>query len=221
MKRTFTLSPTTLNEYGQCATCFWLKLTRGIKRPEGIFPSLPRGMDLVLKAHFDKHRSFGMIPKEIEVTGFSLFANQEKLDIWRNPFKGLQWTDSEGNILRGAPDDILEKEGVAAVLDHKTKGSAPTPGSASFYKLQLEVYTFLLRAQNGPVCDYGYLLYYFPNKVLEAGHIEFGYELTKVDLNPDHALSVFKDAIACLNGPLPKDRCDFCRPVVFGLYNTA
>ena len=126
MKRTFSLSPTTLNEFLDCPCCFYLKMNRGIKRPRGIFPSLPSGMDAVIKKYFDEHRKAGTVPKEIEPSGFSLFANQEKLDLWRNPFKGgFQWTDSEGNVLKGAPDEIIEKEGTSAILDHKTRGTAP------------------------------------------------------------------------------------------------
>jgi len=29
---------------------------KGIKRPEGVFPSLPSGMDIILKKHFDTFR---------------------------------------------------------------------------------------------------------------------------------------------------------------------
>jgi len=38
----------------ECPRCFWLQIVKNIKRPAGIFPSLPSGMDKILKVHFDK-----------------------------------------------------------------------------------------------------------------------------------------------------------------------
>ena len=48
------LSPSALNLFLECAKCFWLEKNRGIHRPAGAFPSLPGGMDAVLKKYFDK-----------------------------------------------------------------------------------------------------------------------------------------------------------------------
>ena len=31
----------------ECPRCFWLQIVKNIKRPQGIFPSLPSGMDQV------------------------------------------------------------------------------------------------------------------------------------------------------------------------------
>ncbi|MCX6774543.1 MAG: hypothetical protein NTY99_00435 [DPANN group archaeon] len=51
------LSPSSLNLFKDCPRCFWLDKIKGISRPEGIFPSLPSGIDKVLKEHFDKHNT--------------------------------------------------------------------------------------------------------------------------------------------------------------------
>ena len=50
----YKLSPSTLNLMKECPRCFWLAQHKVWKRPAGIFPSLPSGMDKILKVHFDK-----------------------------------------------------------------------------------------------------------------------------------------------------------------------
>ena len=110
---TFKLSPSSLNIMKECPRCFWLTQHKVWSRPAGIFPSLPSGMDAVLKTHFDKFRARGELPPELRKNGESknmkLFDNHELLAIWRSNFKGISYTDKEGNILRGAVDNILMK----------------------------------------------------------------------------------------------------------------
>ncbi len=46
---TFTLSPSSLNLMEECPRCFWLEKHKVWKRPSSVFPSLPSGMDNILK----------------------------------------------------------------------------------------------------------------------------------------------------------------------------
>jgi len=62
---TFKLSPSSLNLMNECERCFWLDKHNVWKRPNGIFPSLPSGMDRILKTHFDKFRDKGLLPPEL------------------------------------------------------------------------------------------------------------------------------------------------------------
>jgi len=85
-----TLSPSSLHLLDDCPRCFWLHFNKGIKRPEAVFPSLPAGMDKVLKRHFDKHREDGEVPPELAgLTGVKLFDDAEKLAIWSNNRKEI------------------------------------------------------------------------------------------------------------------------------------
>ncbi|HLC86658.1 MAG TPA: hypothetical protein VJH65_00050, partial [Candidatus Nanoarchaeia archaeon] len=119
---TYKISPSTINLMLECPRCFWLQIVKNIKRPAGIFPSLPSGMDGILKVHFDKFMEKGELPPEIkELKGCRLFDDREKLKIWRSNFKGLEYT--EGDVmLRGAVDNILVKGKKLIVLDYKTRG---------------------------------------------------------------------------------------------------
>ena len=60
-KLTFKLSPSTLNLMHECPRCFWLSTRKVWTRPAGIFPSLPSGMDGILKTHFDKFMEKGKL----------------------------------------------------------------------------------------------------------------------------------------------------------------
>ena len=54
------LSPSQLGLFKECPRCFWMGKVKGIGRPRGIFPSLPGGMDNVIKPHFDRYRAAGL-----------------------------------------------------------------------------------------------------------------------------------------------------------------
>ena len=109
----YKLSPSSLSLMQECPRCFWLDKHGVWKRPASIFPSLPSGMDGILKVHFDKFRDKGILPPELcdngECKNMKLFNDREKLQTWRNNFKGISWIDKEGNILHGAVDNILER----------------------------------------------------------------------------------------------------------------
>ena len=64
-KMTYKFSPSSLSLLKDCPICFWLHFNKNIKRPAGIFPSLPSGMDKILKNHFDKFMKKGLLPPEL------------------------------------------------------------------------------------------------------------------------------------------------------------
>ena len=86
------LSPSSLNLFLDCPRCFWLQIVKKVRRPSGVFPSLPSGMDKILKAHFDNFMAKGKLPPELKredcVNGCSLFNDAELLKVWRSNLKG-------------------------------------------------------------------------------------------------------------------------------------
>ena len=110
----YKFSPSSLNVLKECPRCFWLQFNKNVKRPAGIFPSLPSGMDKILKNHFDSFMEKGELPPELcehgECKSMKLFDDVELLKIWRSNFKGIPWEDKEGNLFRGAIDNILVKK---------------------------------------------------------------------------------------------------------------
>jgi len=207
----YKLSPSTLNLFKECPRCFWLKFNKNIKRPDSIFPSLPSGMDKILKTHFDSFMEKGQLPPELKELKVKLFENKDLLEIWRSNFKGIQWEDN-GNILRGAVDNILKKGDKLIVLDYKTRGFPLKEDTHEHYQDQLDIYNFLLRKNNYKTEDYAYLLFYHPDKVNKKGDVIFNTDLIKLNINVKNAENIWKKAIKVLNSNIPKadKECQFC-----------
>lgn len=208
----YTFSPTSLSLLKDCERCFWLQFNREIKRPEGIFPSLPSGMDRILKSHFDRFRDKGTLPPELKnLKGVSLFGDKELLETWRNNRKGIRFTDEHGNVLRGAVDNVLKKDGKLIVLDYKTRGYPVKEDTAAHYQDQLDIYTFLLQKNAYATEDHAYLLFYHPDKVLDSGEVVFHSDLVTMKVNPKNAEKILTRALGVLKGPMPKaNDCAYC-----------
>src|SRR3989344_1457501 len=98
----YKFSPSSLSLLSECPRCFWLQFREGIRRPETIFPSLPSGMDRVLKKHFDSFMGRGLLPPELSaLKDVQLLDDYKLLLLWRSLGNGIQWRDSDGNLLKG------------------------------------------------------------------------------------------------------------------------
>ena len=156
----YKVSPTSLNLMLECPKCFWLQVIKNIKRPEGKFPSLPRGMDKILKEHFDRFMEKQELPpelKESECNGLKLFDNKEKLKTWRNNLRGIEYEESD-ILLHGAIDNILVNDRKLIVLDYKTRGYPLKEDTHKHYQTQMDLYNFLLRKNNYETEGYSFLL---------------------------------------------------------------
>ncbi len=204
------LSPSALSLLLDCPRCFWLQ-NNGVKRPAGIMPSLPSGMDLLLKRHFDSYRGKGLPPALAGLKGVKLFTGPE-LREWQNNRKGMTWADGNGNVLKGAVDEILEKDGKLIVLDFKTRGFPRKDDTAARYQHQLDTYTFLLRKNGKKTEDYAYLLFFHPTAVGRDQRVSFHADLVKMAVSPENAERLFRKALAVLAGRMPPaaEDCDYC-----------
>lgn len=214
LKINFKLSPSALNLMKECPRCFWLDKHNVWKRPNGIFPSLPSGMDRILKIHFNKFRDKGQLPPELcennECQNMKLFNDKEKMKIWQSNFKGISWKDEGGNELHGAVDNILTNGEKLIVLDYKTRGYALKDDTAEHYRLQQNIYNFLLRKNGYETEDYFFLLFYVPREVTETGEVIFDTELVKMEIDIKMAENAWDEALKLLNGPCPKKCCEWC-----------
>lgn len=210
----YKLSPSSLNLFKECPRCFYLTQHKIWKRPDTIFPSLPGGMDRILKIHFNKFRDKNQLPPEIaeskECLNTKLFKDKEKLALWQNNFKGIQYQDKKGNILRGAVDNILTKGKKLIVMDYKTRGATCKEDTAEHYRLQLNIYNFLLRKNNYQTEDFSFLLFYFPKEVMATGEVIFDTELVKMKVDVSSAEKIWKKALKLLDSGCPEKTCDWC-----------
>lgn len=217
----FKLSPSSISLMKDCPRCFWLDKHKFWQRPSGIFPSLPSGMDNILKKHFDSFRDRGELPPELlngngcdEMRLFGVNDNEkELLRDWRNNLKGLRWEDEQGNILFGAVDNILVNGDKLIVLDYKTRGFPLKENTHTYYQDQLDIYNLLLSKNGFETEDFSFLLFYVPEKVLETGEVVFDTKLIKIEANSANGLRLFREALILLDSECPTKTCVWCERV--------
>lgn len=213
------LSPSSLNIFLDCPKCFWLEKNKSIKRPRGIFPSLPGGMDLVIKTYFDTYRVKNEMPPEVKdkLPG-KLFSNMSKLEKWRSwSLTDLSYEDNNINAaLSGALDDCLTEDGFYIPLDYKTRGSELIEDPRKYYQTQLDCYCLILDSSGFKTKGLAYLLYFWPLEVFEKGMMHFKVEPIKIETNLDAAKKIFRDAVTCLKKEIPKasPNCEYCNFVL-------
>jgi hypothetical protein len=211
----YKLSPSTLNLFIECPRCFWLHINKGVKRPKGIFPSLPGGMDTVIKKYFDKYRVRGLLPPEIDdrVSG-KLFDDIKILEKWRDwRSTDLCYEDETLNAsLSGALDDCIVDNGYYIPLDYKTRGYELKDDPRTYYQNQLDCYCLMLESRGYKTKGISYLIYYYPKEVREKGIVEFIVEPIKIETNVKTAREIFEKAITVLNKALPNSssECEYC-----------
>ncbi|OGY26026.1 MAG: hypothetical protein A2Z24_02840 [Candidatus Woykebacteria bacterium RBG_16_44_10] len=167
-------------------------------------------MDNVLKYYYDKFRTGGKLPPEIEgkVAG-KLFPDLAKINHWRNWRTGLKYIDQERNAkLIGALDDLLVVGDKYAPLDYKTRGSIIKETSHTYYQLQLDLYALLLKENGLAPAPFGYLVFYSPKEVSEGAVTRFTVEPVKVEIDAESGRTVFEKAIDLLNGEIPSHHSD-------------
>ena len=210
----YKLSPSAISLMKDCPRCFWMKLRKNFRRPSGPFPSLPGGMDRLLKAYFDSFRKKGSVPPELSRMdkNLKLFRDSETLKEWRKTTKGLNWEDGDGNVILGGLDDVFVKNGKLVVIDYKTGGYPPKDTLSTRYKAQLEMYNFLLRKNGKKTENYGYILYYHPLEVQNSAKVKFNVVPVKISLDIKNAESEIRKALSLLKKKIPKPSkdCGYC-----------
>ncbi|MDD5193676.1 MAG: PD-(D/E)XK nuclease family protein [Candidatus Nanoarchaeia archaeon] len=212
----YKLSPSALSLMEDCPRCFWLHYNKDKKRPDTIFPSLPSGMDSILKKHFDKFMEQNKLPPELrenkECKGCKLFDDKDLLNTWRSNFKGIVIKDKDENVLHGAIDNLLMKGKKLIVLDYKTRGFPLKEDTHEHYQNQVDIYNYLLRENGYKTEDYAFLLFYYPKEVLETGEVVFHTVLKKMKIDVKNAEHIWKRSLKLLNGECPKkhEECPWC-----------
>ncbi|MBD3271557.1 MAG: hypothetical protein GF384_03345 [Elusimicrobia bacterium] len=211
----FRFSPSALSLMNDCPRCFWLEKNKGVKRPRGIFPSLPGGMDLVIKTYLDTYREKNIMPPEItDILPGKLFPDTKTLNKWRSwRLTDLVYHDPDnGSVLSGALDDCLVDNDIYIPLDYKTRGSALIDDPAKYYQIQLDAYTLMLESKGFKTNNTAYLLYFWPELVKENGMIRFAVTPYKINTNSNTTKQLIKTAVDCLNNNMPaaSPRCEYC-----------
>lgn len=215
-QRPVRLSASALSVLLDCPRCFWLQANEDLRRPQGPFPSLPGGMDAVLKTFTDGHRERGTLPPELAgITKGKLYPNQAKLDWWRDALRGdLHYTDRTLGIeVTGGLDDLLVEGGAITPLDFKTRGFPVKEDTHRHYEHQLDLYAWLLEKLGEKTSGRGVLLFFSPTAYEGEGSARFRIEPVVLKTDVARAQALLERAVTILKGPLPEGHadCSFCR----------
>lgn len=221
-KEPFRLSRSRLDNFLRCPRCFYLDRRLGVDQPPGYPFSLNNAVDTLLKKEFDIHRKAKTQHPLMQHYGIDAVPFQhEKMDEWRNTFKGVQYLHEPSNFLvTGAIDDIwVNPEGEIMVVDYKaTSKEGEVSLDAKWqdgYKRQMEFYQWLLRKNGFTVSDTGYFVYVNGKTDVDAfdSKLEFDVKIIPYTGSDEWVEDALMRAKQCLSAdaiPESHDDCDFC-----------
>ena len=165
-EKPFKLSRSKIQDFLDCPRCFYLDRKCGTGKPGSLPFTLNTAVDRLLKIEFDGYRMEGkphplMIEHSIDAIPFA----HPDLDLWRQNFKGVQYTHELTNFtVTGAVDDLsVNPAGELIVVDYKaTSTTKPITLDEEYrqsYKNQMEIYQWLLKKNGFQVSNIGYFVY--------------------------------------------------------------
>jgi hypothetical protein len=112
-------------------------------------------------------------------------------------------------------DCMIDSKGRLVPIDNKT-ASPSNESLMEIYQVQLDAYAFLLQKNGNKVADYGYLIYYVPEKGTPDKGVIFKATVKKIQLNPERIQKIMADAVALVRKATPpkmhKDcECEMCK----------
>lgn len=227
----FQVSRTRVQKFLDCPRCFYIQNRLGVKDIDSYPFRLNSAVDTLLKNTFDLARAKQVPHEYFKKNGFDLVPFQhEKMDEWRENFKGIQYHHAETNLLlQGAVDDI--------VIDLKTKELSPIEFKASQtsdeksqavkylgsphhknWKNQLEVYGYLLEKNGFTVSKMSYIVFCNGQIKAEEWKEKLPFDVQVVPYELDYAwveptLKKMKENLLLDKAPSleSSDECDVCR----------
>lgn len=219
----FKLSRSRIDVFHSCPRCFYLDRRLGVDRPPGFPFSLNSAVDTLLKKEFDVYRADGKPHPLMTRYGIDAVpAAHEKLDTWRENFKGVEYHHPATNlILTGAIDDLwIDSKGTYIVVDYKATSkeeeiTALDQGWHISYKRQMEFYQWLLRHNGLSISSRGYFVYCNGIKDRDIFDSRLDFDITVIPHDGDDGW-VEETVIAahrclCADAPPPAAaECDYC-----------
>ena len=222
-EKPFKLSRSKVDNFVSCKRCFYIDRRLGVGQPPGFPFNINSAVDELLKNEFDQYRELGKPHPYMESVDRNLIPyKHEKLDEWRENFKGVQFHDKETNfILTGAVDDLwfdLDTEEVIVVDYKATSKNSEVSIDAEWqqgYRRQMDFYQWLLRKNDLNVSDVGYFVYCngdrkkatFDNKVhFKVSVLEYIGNSSWIE----NTIVEIKELLDQNNTPEFEDDCTYC-----------
>ena len=166
-EKPFKLSRSKVDNYVSCKRCFYIDRRLGVGHPPGFPFNINSAVDELLKKEFDQYREAGKAHPYMETVDRNLIPyKDDRLDEWRENFKGVQYHHEETNLIfTGAVDDLWfdTDTNEVVVVDYKAtaKNSEVTIDAdwQQGYRRQMDFYQWLLRKNGLKVSNIGYFVY--------------------------------------------------------------
>lgn len=207
-----------------CPRCFYVDNKLGTARPPGFPFNINSAVDALFKKEFDFHRERQTPHPIMEEYGVDAVPFQhEKMDVWRENFKGVEtFHEPTGFTVSGAVDDLwVNKDGEVIVVDYKATSKEGRIDALDAdwhigYKRQMEVYQWLLRQNGLKVSNSGYFVYANADRDREMFDNKLDFEVTLIEHVGDDSWvePTLLNIKTCLDDPrVPKasDDCEYCQ----------
>jgi hypothetical protein len=218
----FRLSRSKLDLFINCPRCFYMDRKLGVAQPPGFPFSLNSAVDKLLKKEFDILREKGETHPLMKKFGVDAIPfKHEKLNEWRDPFKGVTYAVPNTNlILTGGVDDIwVDASGEIMIVDYKaTSKEKEVSLDAEWqigYKRQMEIYQWLFEKNNFKVSKTGYFVYCNGKTDGEKFDAKLEFDIKIIPYTGDDVWveKAIMDAYECLKSnqiPQSSPDCDYC-----------
>lgn len=162
----FSLSRSKIDLYFDCNRCFYLDQKFGIKRPHGT----PLVINNFVVKHFKNilnkyRRNQRVFPDSLKINKKLIPSNNENLENWNHPFKGISFIDKKTNFkLKANLDDVWQCEDSKKYFPVIIKSTSRKKDINSTniwqgYWKQLSLYSYLLSKNSLDISSSGILLY--------------------------------------------------------------
>jgi hypothetical protein len=167
----FKISRSKFSNFIDCPRCFYLERVIGLKDPGMPGWALNTAVDELLKKEFDHYRKIQKPHPLVTKNKLNFIPFQhEKIDYWRDALRGgIAFTDTDTNLeIHGGVDDIWlnPDNDELVVVDYKAQSKKEAVETGSYledqyhqsYKIQMDIYVYILRQMKFKVSDTAYFL---------------------------------------------------------------
>ena len=230
----FKISRSKFSNFIDCERCFYLERVKGLKDPGMPGWALNTAVDELLKKEFDHYRKLQKPHPFIVKNKLKFIPFQhEKIDHWRDALRGgISFLDENTNLeIHGGVDDIWfdkDKEELV-VVDYKAQSKEGTVETEEYlenkyhqgYKIQMDIYTYILRQMKFKVSDTAYFLVCNGLKTPDKFDATLHFDLTLVPYKTDtswikNKIIEMKKVLDAKNVPEINKTCEKCMFLITG-----
>jgi hypothetical protein len=230
----FKISRSKFSNFLDCSRCFYLERVKGLKDPSMPGWALNTAVDELLKKEFDHYRNIQKPHPFIVKNKLNFIPFQhEKINYWRDALRGgIAFTDADTNLeIHGGVDDIWfnPDNDELVVVDYKAQSKNETVETDAYlenqyhqsYKVQMDIYVYILRQMKFKVSDTTYFLVCNGLKTPDKFDATLHFDLTLVPYKTDDSwvknkIIDMKKVLDAKEVPVLNKSCEKCMFLITG-----